>query len=115
MNKCKNFKNRIEPNSENQSDQFTLLIKSLHGLIVEKEHRFHPIRKWRFDYAILDKMIAIEVEGGVFSQGRHTRGVGFSNDMEKYNNAVVLGWRLLRVTPSNLCSKSTFELIEKML
>lgn len=107
MNKCKQCKN--------ESDQFTLLVKSLFGLIVVKEHKFHSERKWRFDYAIIEHKIAIEVEGGVFTQGRHTRGTGFINDMEKYNNAVVLGWRLLRVTPSGLHSKNTIELIKKLL
>ena len=44
----------------------------------ETEHRFHPKRKWRFDFAIPSKMIAFEFEGGVFTQGRHSRGVGLS-------------------------------------
>jgi len=63
------------------------------------EYQFHPIRKWRFDWCILDKMIAVEIEGGVFSNGRHVRGQGFINDMEKYNAATVLGWKVLRYTP----------------
>jgi len=97
------------------NDQFTMLIKSLYGIEVTKEHPFHPKRKWRFDYAIISQKIAIEVEGGVFTQGRHTRGKGFMGDMEKYNQAVVLGWRLLRVTPSTLHSVKTLELIKQLL
>lgn len=45
-------------------------------------------------------MIAIEVEGGAFTRGRHTRGAGFIGDMEKYNAATSMGWRVFRVTPS---------------
>jgi very-short-patch-repair endonuclease len=60
------------------------------------EYRFAPPRKWRFDIAIPNEKIAIELEGGVFTQGRHTRGVGYLNDMEKYNAATALGWRVLR-------------------
>jgi len=66
---------------------------------VEAEYRFHPVRRWRFDYAIPEHKIAIEIEGGAFVSGRHTRGVGYLNDMEKYNEATILGWRLLRYRP----------------
>lgn len=63
------------------------------------EHKFHPTRRWRFDYAFSDTKIAIEIEGGAFTRGRHTRGKGFISDMEKYNQATLLGWKLLRYTP----------------
>lgn len=66
---------------------------------LESEYRFHPTRRWRFDYANTEHKIAIEIEGGVFTGGRHTRGKGFVNDMEKYNEAVKLGWKILRYTP----------------
>jgi very-short-patch-repair endonuclease len=66
------------------------------------EYKFHPVRRWRFDFAFPDRKIAVEIEGGVFTQGRHTRGKGFSGDMEKYNAAVLLGWKLLRYTPNHV-------------
>lgn len=72
------------------------------GAEVVAEYRFHPPRMWRFDYAIPSHRIAIEVEGGVWTNGRHIRGTGFLNDMEKYNQAVLDGWRLLRCTPDGL-------------
>jgi len=65
--------------------------------VPERQYRFHPARKWPFDFAWLDQMIAVEVEGGAWIRGRHTRGKGFLNDCEKYNSAVMLGWRLIRV------------------
>ena len=68
------------------------------------EYRFAPPRKWRFDYAWTGQMVALEVEGGVWTQGRHTRGAGFLGDMEKYNRAAVLGWRIVRCTPDQLKS-----------
>ena len=68
----------------------------------EKEHRFNPNRRWRFDYAFIKYKIAIEVEGGVWIRGRHSRGKGMIADMEKYNWAVVNGWRVLRYTPQSL-------------
>ncbi len=64
------------------------------------EFRFHDERKWRFDLAWPRERVAVEIEGGAFSRGRHTRGAGFVADLEKYNTAVLLGWRVLRFTPS---------------
>jgi len=65
---------------------------------VDYEVRFHPIRKWRFDVAFPDVKIALEIEGAVWTHGRHTRGAGFLGDMEKYNTATLMGWRILRCT-----------------
>lgn len=74
----------------------------------EREHKFDATRRWRFDFAWPDKMLALEVEGGVWTGGRHTRGAGFLRDIEKYNRAACLGWRLLRTTPDKLISARTF-------
>ncbi len=76
------------------------------------EFIFHPTRKWRMDYAWPYYKVAVEVEGGVFSGGRHTRGVGFMGDMEKYNTATSMGWKILRVTPSTLLKIETVQLIK---
>ena len=74
------------------------LLRSETGHTWVAEHRFGK-RRSRFDYACLSLMVAIEVEGGVWVRGRHTRGKGFIEDMKKYNHATVLGWRVLRYTP----------------
>ena len=63
------------------------------------EHRFCPPRRWRFDWAFVVWKLAVEVEGGSWTGGRHTRGAGFERDIEKYAEALCLGWRVLRVTP----------------
>ena len=76
-----------------------------------QEHRFHPTRRWRFDYAWPDFKVALEVEGGVWTRGRHTRGSGFVRDIEKYNEAHRLGWRVLRCTPDRLTTAATVALI----
>lgn len=65
-------------------------------LTPEREYHFHPERKWRFDFAFPEEKIAIEIEGGIFSGGAHTRGGKFIKDAEKYNSAAVMGWRVLR-------------------
>lgn len=68
----------------------------------EAEYRFHPTRKWRFDIAWPIERVAVELDGGVYSGGRHTRGAGFVKDCEKLNEATVRGWRILRYTTDML-------------
>jgi very-short-patch-repair endonuclease len=80
-----------------------------------KEYRFHPERKWRFDYAIPQYKIAIEVEGGVWTGGRHTSPKGFMGDMEKYNTATAMGWRVLRTVPTELLTRATMEMIRSAM
>ena len=67
-----------------------------------REYQFAPPRKWRFDFAWEADKVAVELEGGAWSGGRHTRGAGFEDDCEKYNEATRLGWRVLRFTGSML-------------
>ena len=64
----------------------------------EEEYRFHPVRRWRFDFAWPDQKVAVEIEGGVYNGGRHTRGKGFEGDCIKYNTAQLMGWTVLRFT-----------------
>ncbi len=61
-----------------------------------QEYKFHPMRRWRFDFADPERMIAFEIEGGAWVNGRHTRGGGFIGDCEKYNEAALLGWTVYR-------------------
>lgn len=79
------------------------------------ELMFHPERRWRFDVACHSASIAIEIEGGVFVRGRHSRGAGMIGDMEKYNAAVVLGWRLLRYTPQQMAAGVFIEDVRAMI
>lgn len=88
------------------------------------EYRFHPERKWRFDYAWLpvdcipnvsEAMVALEVQGGLFVNGRHSRGAALLKEHEKLNEAAALGWRVLFCTPQTLCHLSTIDLIRRAL
>jgi very-short-patch-repair endonuclease len=71
------------------------------------EHAFHAQRRWRFDCAWPAQMVALEIDGGAWSNGRHTRGQGFLNDLDKLNSAVLLGWKVLRFPPDNLLNAMT--------
>jgi very-short-patch-repair endonuclease len=69
------------------------------------EYEFHPDRKWRFDFAWVDRKLAIEVEGGTtYGNSRHSKGVGFDNDAEKYNTASAMGWTLFRFSSTMIHS-----------
>lgn len=61
----------------------------------QREYKFHPDRKWRFDFAWPLQKVAVEIQGGSFISGKHSRGTQQHKDYEKYNNAALLGWRIL--------------------
>jgi len=69
---------------------------------LETEYEFHPSRRWKFDYALPELKIAVEVEGGTRQGGRHNRAEGYAKDAEKYNAAAALGWRVFRFTDVTL-------------
>ena len=79
------------------------------------EYQFHPTRKHRMDFAWPDHKLGLEVEGGVWSRGRHGRGSGIILDMEKHTLAAEEGWRIIRVVPDDLYMLSTIDSIEKAL
>ncbi len=87
-----------------------------HGLPLPiREYRFAPPRKWRFDYAWPRYMLAMEKQGGLFIQGRHNRGAALLKEYEKLNEAVILGWRVLLVTPQQVNSGEAFALVKRAL
>ena len=79
------------------------------------ELRFHPVRRWRFDYAWEAQKVALEVEGGVWTRGRHTRGAGFLRDVSKYNEAALMGWLVLRTTPAGLYTAYTIGSLKRAI
>lgn len=97
------------------TDVFTQICAKELGVECVKEYRFYKNRQWRFDYALPKYKIAIEVEGGVWTQGRHVRPVGFLGDMNKYNMATLMGWRLFRTTPKKLLTNDTLKLLKNAI
>lgn len=86
------------------------VIQGPDGLVTE--HRFDPARRWRFDFAHPASRVAIEIEGGVWTGGRHTRGKGFIGDLEKYNAAALAGWAVFRFTPQQITAKNIEKVVE---
>lgn len=85
------------------------------GITFEREYRFHPTRRWRFDFAIPAKQVAVEVQGGVWNGGRHATGTGITADCEKFSVAASLGWRVMPVTPDQVKSGDALHWIERAL
>lgn len=79
------------------------------------EYRFHPTRRWQFDQAWPALLIAVEIDGGGFVQGRHSRGAGVEKDCEKFCEAALLGWRIFRVTPRMVRDGRALGYLERFL
>lgn len=79
------------------------------------EYQFSPPRRWRFDLAWPEQMLALEFEGGIHTGGRHTTGAGYERDLEKYNRAVLMGFRVLRVTHQQVADDTAIQLVAAVL
>lgn len=86
-----------------------------HKIGFEQEYKFHPKRKWRADFLITGTKILVEVEGGIWSGGRHTRGKGYLGDMEKYNEAAMMGFTVLRFSTEQVKAGVAIKQIEQLV
>ena len=91
--------------------KFALYWRSLGGPELERESRFHPERKWRADFAHIESRTLIEIEGGIYIQGRHNRAAGFIADAEKYLEAFLAGWAVVRLTAAQISAPTVERLI----
>jgi very-short-patch-repair endonuclease len=90
---------------------FALHLRARGITVYTREHRFAPPRKWRFDFAFVDRKLAVECEGATWSAGRHTRGRGFAADCEKYNAAALAGWLVLRFPADTIESGAAADML----
>ncbi|QDP60278.1 MAG: hypothetical protein Unbinned834contig1000_44 [Prokaryotic dsDNA virus sp.] len=97
----KSIRKQVSPRI-NWSDELVSQIIKEELPLPEREYKFHPTRRWRFDLAFIKEKLAVEIEGAVWTYGRHTRGSGFIKDMEKYNEACYYGWYMARFTPNDV-------------
>ena len=99
------------------ADRLALLLDA-ERIPYRREVRFHPVRRWKADFFVEGvRKVLIEVEGGGWlpGGGRHNRGKGFAADMEKYNEALCLGFVVLRVNPQMIDSGSALLWLRKLL
>jgi len=87
-----------------------LILSSLNhaGFNPERNYIFHPTRHWKFDLALPDHRIAIEYEGGIYSNGGHNRGPIYADNCIKYREAALLGWIVLRYTCDDIDCKKIY-------
>lgn len=71
-------------------------------------------RKWRFDH-LFDGWLALEVQGGNWINGRHTRAGNLKDEYEKLNTAVLLGYATIFCTPEDVTSGEAFALVKRVL
>ncbi|MEO8285025.1 MAG: hypothetical protein ABI670_01150 [Chloroflexota bacterium] len=81
----------------------------------QTEVRFHQRRRWRFDICWPAMMLAVEVDGGNWVWGRHVRARAYEGDCEKQAEAVIEGWRYVRVTGDMVCDGRALRIIERLL
>ena len=79
------------------------------------EYRFHPVRKWRMDIAWPEYKVACEVQGGIFTNGRHVRGASLLREWEKLNTGASMGWRFLYCQPCDVMKTETILAIKEAL
>ena len=94
--------------------KFALIWRALRGPPLEREYRFAPPRRWRFDFAHPASRFAVEVEGGIWNRGRHNRPKGFIADCEKYSAAALAGWTVVRLTRGDINSRKLEAIIAAM-
>lgn len=114
----KRTKHRVSvKKSKTVSEGESTLIQHLKAYKIEfeQEFQFNPERKWRADFHLVGTRILIEVEGGIWSNGRHTRGKGYIADMEKYNSATALGYSVYRYSTEQVKSGKAIEEIRRMV
>jgi very-short-patch-repair endonuclease len=90
------FGEEVTPKALSPGEEAFALHCKAEGLNPFREYVFSPPRKWRFDFAFPGRKLAVEIEGGLFTAGRHVRGAAVEKDFEKYNAAAKDGWRVLR-------------------
>ncbi|QZM13406.1 hypothetical protein ABVS_2779 [Acinetobacter lwoffii] len=109
---------RPKVKGEKVSNEFEAkLARELKALKIdfEQEFKFHPERKWKADFHLVGKKILVEVEGAIWSGGRHTRGKGYLGDLEKYNAATMMGFQVIRFSTDQVKSGHAIQQIEKMV
>lgn len=79
------------------------------------EYRFHDKRKWRIDVAWPDHRLGLEVQGGIFVQGRHSRGASLLKEWEKLNTGSAMGWRWFFCQPKDVCTQEVVNYIKEAI
>jgi very-short-patch-repair endonuclease len=102
----------VSSDKERLVEMFADLWLQLGGQALVRELRFDAFRRWRFDFAHEGARVAIEINGGVWSGGRHVRGAGYLRDREKVNAATLAGWRVFELGTGQVTPDAVQRIIE---
>ena len=81
----------------------------------ERECRFDKVRRFRFDFAWVEQKLGVEVQGGTYTKGAHSSGVGLERDYEKLNTASAGGWTVLMFSRKMIESGYAVEMIKQVM
>lgn len=101
--------------SSQLEDLFAVQLASAGLPTPEREMQFHHERQWRFDFCWPAAMVAVEIEGGTWVRGRHTRPKGFEEDCIKRAEANLAGWMVLSVTGAMVKSGAALNYVARAL
>ena len=112
----KTDKTTKRPSAQSKNEaEFELQLKAVKAPAWERELRFHRPRRFRFDFAFIEVMFAVEIEGITYGGGRHQRKDGFEKDLEKYQIAMIDGWTFYRCSPAQVKSGRAIQVTLQML
>lgn len=93
--------------------KFLFIWEALKGPTLHYEYRFHPKRRWKFDFCHEESKVAIEIEGAVYRPGKgHSSVSGILRDIDKYNEATLLGFRVIRLHNRTIIAENLERIIE---
>lgn len=81
----------------------------------EQEYQFLDTRKFRWDFCWPSKMVALEIQGGIWTGGAHVRPKRYEQDCHKLCLGVAAGWKVLWATPGMLDDESMLEYLREVL
>ena len=99
---------------EKLEKKFDFIWKAIDGQSLVSEYKFNPDRRWAADRCHRFTKILLEIEGGNWSNGRHNRGKGFENDCEKYFDATMRGYTIIRLS-SNMLTEMVLNRVKSLI
>ena len=100
------------PNTSDAEDTLAFQMRAV-GIEFTRQHRFAPPRRWTADFLVAGAVL-VEVEGGAWNGG-HKRGTAADTDYEKFNQANLDGWTVLRFSTAMVQAGSALATIEAAL
>jgi hypothetical protein len=110
-------KGTVIPKPASELEETLLLQLRVAGFpIPEREYPFpnKTRHRWRWDFSWNDIMLAVEVQGGLhLKRGAHNTAAGITRDIEKANEAILLGWTVIHCTKDHIDSGQAVQWIER--